>query len=77
MIDSERLKLRAIVGEKYRLSRCLAGSRSIVAMLATEGIQIGRFKVRRLMKEALRLTPLMRFGVVTSRISGQVVVGFI
>ena len=44
--------LRAAVSEKHRISRGSAGSRSIVAMLATDGIQIGRFKVSRLMKEA-------------------------
>jgi len=51
-IDAERLVLRATVKEKHRISRGSAGSRSIVSMLATDGIRIGRFKVRRLMKEA-------------------------
>ena len=36
----------------HRLSRGVAGSRSIVSMLATKGISIGRFKARRLMAEA-------------------------
>ena len=36
----------------HRLSRGAAGSRSIVSMLATQGITIGRFKARRLMAEA-------------------------
>ena len=52
VIDVDRLALRAAVSEKHRISRGSAGSRSIVAMLATDGIKIGRFKVRRLMKEA-------------------------
>ncbi len=52
VIDTQRLKLRAAVSEKYRLSRGSAGSRSIVSMMAADGIHIGRFKVRRLMKEA-------------------------
>jgi putative transposase len=52
VIDADRLALRAAVKEKHRISRGSAGSRSIVAMLATDGIRIGRFKVRRLMKEA-------------------------
>ena len=52
VIDTERLILRAAVSEKYNLSRGSAGSRSIVSMLASDGIHIGRFKVRRLMKEA-------------------------
>tara|TARA_B100000768_G_scaffold127892_1_gene118530 strand:- start:288 stop:1088 length:801 start_codon:yes stop_codon:yes gene_type:complete len=52
VIEKERVVLRAAVSEKHRISRGSAGSRSIVAMLATDGIQIGRFKVSRLMKEA-------------------------
>jgi len=52
VIDTERLILRAKVSEKYNLSRGSAGSRSIVSMLVSDGIHIGRFKVRRLMKEA-------------------------
>ena len=52
IIDVERLQLRAKVSELHRLSRSSAGSRSIVSMMATEGIEIGRFKVRRLMAEA-------------------------
>jgi len=51
-IDAERLVFRAAVKEKHRISRSSAGSRSIVSMLATDRIRIGRFKVRRLMKEA-------------------------
>ena len=51
-IDSERLELRAKVSECHRVSRGAAGSRSIVAMMALQGIKIGRFKVRRLMLEA-------------------------
>lgn len=51
-IDIERLHLRAKVTEMHRLSRDAAGSRSIVSMLATQGITIGRFKARRLMAEA-------------------------
>jgi len=51
-IDSERLELRAKVSECHRLSRGAAGSRSIVAMMAIQGIKIGRFKVRRLMLES-------------------------
>jgi putative transposase len=52
VIDKERVVMRAAVSEKHRISRGSAGSRSIVAMRATDGIQIGRFKVSRLMKEA-------------------------
>lgn len=56
VIDKERVELRAAVSEKHRISRGSVGSRSIVTMLATDGIQIGRFKVRRLMKEAQLLS---------------------
>ena len=48
-IDVERLHLRAKVTEMHRLSRGAAGSRSIVSMLATQGITIWRFKARRLL----------------------------
>jgi putative transposase len=51
-IDIERLQLRVKVSECHRLSRGAAGSRSIVAMMAIQGIKIGRFKVRKLMLEA-------------------------
>ena len=56
VIEKERVVLRAAVREKHRISRGAAGSRSIVAMLATDGIQIGRFKVSRLMKDCLVYT---------------------
>lgn len=52
MIDGERLALRAKVRELFTLSRQSAGSRSLVWMLAAEGYQAGRYKVRRLMREA-------------------------
>ncbi len=52
VIDKKRIALSAAASEKHRISRGSAGSRSIVPMPATDGIQIGRFKVRRLMKEA-------------------------
>jgi putative transposase len=51
-IDVGRIALRAKVSECHRLSRGAAGSRSIVAMMAAQGIKIGRFKVSRLMSEA-------------------------
>ena len=52
MINTKRLELRAKVAEMHRQSRGAAGSRSIVAMLALQGIKVGRFKVRSLMNEA-------------------------
>ena len=50
-IDVERLQLRAKVNALFNRSRSSAGSRSIKMMLNDEGIEIGRFKVRRLMQE--------------------------
>jgi putative transposase len=51
-IDRERLELRAKVRTLFKQSRGAAGSRSLVWMLAAEGIQIGRYKARALMREA-------------------------
>ena len=50
-VDVERLNLRAKVNALFARSRSSAGSRSIKIMLNDEGIEIGRFKVRRLMQE--------------------------
>jgi putative transposase len=43
--------LRSRVNELFTQSRSAAGSRSIVSMMQEDGEQIGRFKVRRLMRE--------------------------
>jgi len=51
-IDSERIRLRIKVAEIFNISRQSAGSRTIVDKMREEGESIGRFKVRRLMKEA-------------------------
>ena len=51
VIDGERIALRAKVRELFKRSRQSAGSRSLVWMLAAEGHQAGRYKVRRLMRE--------------------------
>lgn len=51
-VNVERLALRSEVKRLFTLSRSSAGSRSIVAMMRERGYTIGRFKVRRLMKEA-------------------------
>ena len=51
-INTERLELRAKIAQMHRQSRGAAGSRSIVAMLALQGLKVGRFKVRSLMHEA-------------------------
>ncbi len=47
----KRLQLRSKVNELFTKSRGSAGSRTIVGMLRDEAIEIGRFKVRRLMSE--------------------------
>jgi len=39
------------VNELFTQSRSAAGSRSIMLMMRTDGIEIGRFKVRKLMNE--------------------------
>ena len=48
-VDVERMILRAKVNQAFKISRSSAGSRTIKTMLNEEGIQIGRFKVSRLM----------------------------
>lgn len=50
-IDVRRVSLRSRINELFSQSRSSAGSRSIVAMLRDEGVEVGRFKVRSLMKE--------------------------
>lgn len=50
-IDVRRVSLLSRVNQLFSQSRSSAGSRSIVAMLRDEGIHVGRFKVRGLMKE--------------------------
>ena len=49
--DVERLRLRSRVNELFTQSRSAAGSRSIVSIMQEDGEQIGRFKVRGLMRE--------------------------
>ncbi|WP_131671992.1 IS3 family transposase [Pseudomonas parakoreensis] len=49
--DVERLRLRSRVNELFTRGRSAPGSRSIKAMMQEEGEQIGRFKVRSLMRE--------------------------
>ena len=50
-VDAERVKLKARVNELFTSSRSSLGSRTIMGLLREDGITIGRFKVRRLMKE--------------------------
>ena len=51
-VDAERLALRTHVTRCFNESRGSAGSRTLRSRLATDGVEIGRFKVRRLMQEA-------------------------
>lgn len=50
-IDVRKVSLRSCVNELFSQSRSSACSRSIFAMLRDEGVEIGPFKVRGLMKE--------------------------
>jgi putative transposase len=52
VIDVERLQQRSQVNQLFNESRGAAGSRTIVAMLQARGTDIGRFKIRSLMREA-------------------------
>jgi Integrase core domain. len=47
----ERIRLRSRVNELFTQSRSAAGSRSLVSIMQDDGEQIGRFKVRGLMRE--------------------------
>ncbi|HBO7953760.1 TPA: IS3-like element IS222 family transposase, partial [Pseudomonas aeruginosa] len=49
--DARRVALRSQVNQLFSQSRGSAGSRSILGMLREEGVTIGRFRVRRLMRE--------------------------
>jgi len=49
--DAERVFLRSRVNELFTQSRSAAGSRSIMLMMKQDGMQIGRFMVRKLMSE--------------------------
>ncbi|WP_152991108.1 IS3-like element IS222 family transposase [Pseudomonas aeruginosa] len=50
-VDARRVALRSQVNQLFSQSRGSAGSRSILDMLREEGVTIGRFRVRRLMRE--------------------------
>lgn len=49
--DVARLRLRSRFNELFTQSRSAAGSRSILSMMREYGEQLGRFMVRRLMRE--------------------------
>ena len=50
-VDVRRLEQRAKVKELFTQSRSSAGSRTILAQMREQGYEIGRFRVRRLMRE--------------------------
>lgn len=50
-VDARRVALRSRVNQLFTQSRGSAGSRSILGMLREDGVEIGRFRVRRLMRE--------------------------
>jgi len=50
-VDAQRLEQRAKVNELFAQSRSSAGSRMIMTQMQGEGYEIGRFRVRRLMRE--------------------------
>lgn len=49
-VDARRVALRSQVNQLFNQSRRSAGSRSILGMLREDGVSIGRFRVRRLMR---------------------------
>nr|WP_083451903.1 IS3 family transposase [Photorhabdus heterorhabditis] len=51
VIDDSRLKIKVRLRELYSASRGTAGSRTLMHQLREAGIPVGRWKVRRLMKE--------------------------
>ncbi|KSG09107.2 transcriptional regulator [Pseudomonas aeruginosa] len=50
-VDARRVALRSQVNQLFNQRRGSAGSCSILGMLREEGVTIGRFRVRRLMRE--------------------------
>ena len=50
-VDANHVELRAQVNQLFNKSRSSAGSRTLQGLLNEQGVSIGRFKVRRLMRE--------------------------
>lgn len=50
-VDARRVTLRSQVNQFFSESRGAAGSRSIMGMMRENGVMIGRFQVRSLMRE--------------------------
>ena len=51
VINPDKVKLRALVSEKHKLSNGSAGSRSIAAMVSQHGTNLSRYRARRIMKD--------------------------
>ncbi|MFQ3324238.1 MAG: putative transposase [Pseudomonadales bacterium] len=51
VINYDKIKLRALVNEKHKLSNGSAGSRSIAAMVSQDVINLSRYRASRLMKD--------------------------
>ena len=51
VINPDKVKLRALISEKHKLSNGSAGSRSIAALVSQDGIDLSRYRARRLMKD--------------------------
>ncbi|CAH7160715.1 MULTISPECIES: IS3 family transposase [Vibrio] len=50
--DANCIRLASQIEELLNMSRPSAGSRALVSMLTAEGIKIGRYTVRQIMREA-------------------------
>ena len=51
VINYDKIKLRALVNEKHKLSNGSVGSRSIAVMVSQDGVNLSRYLARRLMKD--------------------------
>jgi len=68
LISAETLHLHRRMKALFKLSRCSLGSREMMKRLREEGFQIGRYKVRSLMKRLnLKVTQRVAYKVTTKR----------
>ena len=51
VIDADKVKLRALVSEKYKSSNGSAGSRSIAAMVSQHGTDLNWYRARHIIKD--------------------------
>jgi len=52
MANPNRIKLKVMIKSLFKQSRCSLGSRGIRYMLLNQGIKVGRYLVRKLMRES-------------------------